>query len=162
MPQSNSMAVRWRRILMIRHETGNCYKFSKNGPIPTTLHMCHHSPYLNIPTWQYFLIVIAPPTADRKWYVLELTYCSKCVIYPTQIYIYIQLKSTQTALQTLVMLYCEDLEATWNDVALRAWWRLMFRQNTGSGHNFSVLGQSCLKLHRYIDSPTLNIYYEFR
>ena len=33
--QWNSMAVRWWQILMIRHETGNCYKFSKNDAIPT-------------------------------------------------------------------------------------------------------------------------------
>ena len=83
-----------------------------------------------------------------------LTYCSKFVDH-------IPLKSTQTALQTWVMLSFEDLEARSNGVALRARRRLTFHQNTGSGHNFSILGQICLKLHMFTDSPTLNICYEF-
>ena len=57
------------------------------------------------------------------------------------------------------MLHGEYLEARSNGVALRARRSLMFRQNTGSGHNFTVLGQICTKIstHMYLSKTNKKV-----
>ena len=75
---------------------------------------------------------------------------------------HIKLQSGLKSLKTLTMLYHEDQVVSLNGVALAAWRRSMFRHNTGSCYNWTVHGRIYLKLHMFVNSLGLNIWYEFR
>ena len=62
----NGLVVRWRRNLMSRYETRNCFNIGFNVQNCSKLHKYDKGPGLNTLTWQSWVIVIAPPSGDRK------------------------------------------------------------------------------------------------
>ena len=62
----NDVDVAWRRICMTRHWKTKYCNSTVLFPICPKLEIPHSSPDLRTSTWQYWLIVIAPPTGNRK------------------------------------------------------------------------------------------------
>ena len=62
----NDVDLAWRRICMTRHWKTKYCNSTVLFPICPKLEIPHSSPDLRTSTWQYWLIVIAPPTGNRK------------------------------------------------------------------------------------------------
>ncbi len=58
----------WAPIYMFRHQTGSWCNLTVHCPICSKPDMTDKSPGLKISTRQYWVIVIAPPTSNRKYY----------------------------------------------------------------------------------------------
>ena len=62
----NALAVAALQSLMFRHKTGSVYISSVHGPIWPKFLMFDKSPGPNISACQYWVILIAPPSGNRK------------------------------------------------------------------------------------------------
>ena len=70
----NNLAMVCCWLLMSRHETRYCYNMEFNGRIGSKLCMYDKSPNLNTSTWHSQVIVVVPPSGDRKWLCIACYY----------------------------------------------------------------------------------------
>ena len=137
------------RISMIRHEKWSCYNSDIQCPICHKLHMFDKTPDLNRLICPYSVIVIAPPTGNRKWHILR---CNKL---PQEILWHNSFFFSYSILKAWAMLNCEDLEFSLKGVSVAAWQISMIRHEKGSCYNSDIQCPICPKLHMFDKTPDL-------
>ena len=138
------------RISMIRHEKWSCYNSDIQCPICHKLHMFDKTPDLNRLICPYSVIVIAPPTGNRKWHILH---CNKL---PREILWHKFFFFSHSILKACAMLNCEDLEFSLKGVSMAPWRSSMSRHGNKRCYNSGIKCPFFPKLHMFDKIPGLN------